>query len=417
MQWLVAQAHRALGEDIIITRVCIFIIGLLATWGLYLLVKLLFDHAIIAFLVAWSFTFSPVFYYYTLNPLPDNFALCMAIWSMYCFYVFQKSSRWQMAIASALFLMLATLAKLPFILFGTIPFVYIIQYFFTNKKDKDNIFYFIKFSLLFVIFILPALAWYIWVIPTWSGNGVIKGIFDNQIPWEKTRAILAYHFKIMFPKRLMTFAIVPFFLLGSIAFLWRKKIIQHLPLVFGILMIIFYFFYEINMIDIVHDYYMMPFLPYLYLATAYGFTIFWKQVCQSNFAKIGLLTYTLFIIPAVCYSTAQGYWSIEESGPDNSLFLHYKDLRKVVPNHERCIILNDISTYIFPYKVDKECFIFFDDYLPVGWIKDMIQNKNVKYMYSNSRKIDTAAAVQPYLDSLILQRGTIKVFKLKNSFQ
>ncbi len=413
MQWLIAQVHRVLGEDIMITRICIFMIGLWATWGLYLLVRLLFRHALVAFLVAWSFTFSPVFYYYTLNPLPDNFALCMVIWSIYYFYKFQQQNEWVNAVASAFFLLIATLAKLPFILFGIIPFTYIIQYFISNKKNKDNFTYCLKFSFLFIVLIAPALAWYAWVIPTWNGNGVIKGIFDNQIPWEKTRSILYYHLQVMFPKRLMTLAIIPFFGLGVVAFLRHPNKAKHLPLLFGGLMIIFYFLYEINMIDIVHDYYMMPFLPYLFLTVAYGFQLFLEKIFKTDKAKIALLVYSLLAMPYICYASAQPHWSIEASGSDNSLFLYYEDLRKAVPNEERCIILNDISTYIFPYKVDKQCYIFFNDHLPAGWIKDMIQNKGVKYMYSDSRKVDENPEVQPYLDSLLLQRGTIKVFKLK----
>lgn len=413
MQWLIAQAHRTFGEAIIITRICIFIIGLFTTWGLYLLVHLLLKHRIIAFLTAWSFTFSPVFYYYTLNPLPDNFALCMAIWSVYYFYLFKKTNHWIQAFGSAFFLSVATLAKLPFILFGTIPLVYIVQYFFTNIKSKENLIYFIKFSILFILLIIPALAWYVWVIPTWSGNGVIKGVFDNQIAWGKTLSILEYHLKIMFPKRLMTFAILPFFLVGLCVALWRKKISQQLPLVLGFLMIISYFLYEINMIDIVHDYYMMPFLPYLFLSVAYGLRFFWDNILKQQYAKTMLLAYCIFIMPYVCYASAQRYWSIEESGPDSSLFLYYEDLRKAVPSTERCIILNDISSYIFSYKIDKQGFIFFNDHLPAGWVKDMIQNKGIKYMYSDSRKVDENPEIQPYLDSLILQRGTIKVFKLK----
>jgi hypothetical protein len=37
----------------------------------------------------------------------------------------------------------------------------------------------------------------------------------------------------------------------------------------------------------------------------------------------------------------------------------------------------------------------------------------VTYMYSDSRKVDERADFQPFIDSLIMQRGSVKVLKLK----
>ncbi|MBT3424425.1 MAG: hypothetical protein HN431_16600, partial [Bacteroidetes bacterium] len=80
MQWLFAQTYRVFGNDILLTRILSFMMGLFAVWGLYFLVLQIFRNKLVAVLAAWAFNFSPVFYYYTMNPLPDNFALCFAIW-------------------------------------------------------------------------------------------------------------------------------------------------------------------------------------------------------------------------------------------------------------------------------------------------------------------------------------------------
>ncbi len=65
-----------------------------------------------------------------------------------------------------------------------------------------------------------------------------------------------------------------------------------------------------------------------------------------------------------------------------------------------------------PYQIDKQGYVFDKDDLPAMWIEDMILRRRATYMYSDSRKVDTSAAVLPYLDSLIIQAGTIKVFRL-----
>ena len=46
-------------------------------------------------------------------------------------------------------------------------------------------------------------------------------------------------------------------------------------------------------------------------------------------------------------------------------------------------------------------------------LKNLIQNKNVKYMYCDVRTIDTAADIKPYLKKLIMERGSVKVWELE----
>lgn len=43
----------------------------------------------------------------------------------------------------------------------------------------------------------------------------------------------------------------------------------------------------------------------------------------------------------------------------------------------------------------------------------MIKNYNVEYMYSDSREVDESLEFQQYVNQLILEAGTIKVFELK----
>ena len=89
-------------------------------------------------------------------------------------------------------------------------------------------------------------------------------------------------------------------------------------------------------------------------------------------------------------------------------------LRNLVPNDEKCIMLNDVSTYVFSYLIDKQGYIFQDDYLPMAWIEDMVKNNHVHYMYSDSRKVDGSPEFQPFVESIIFEKGTMKVFKLKS---
>ncbi|NJN33158.1 MAG: hypothetical protein HC817_01805 [Saprospiraceae bacterium] len=110
------------------------------------------------------------------------------------------------------------------------------------------------------------MAWYAWAIPTWGGNGIVKGIFDNQIDWVESRKILEYHWRVIFPETLLNRAAVGFFILGFFALILRGRLFKlgAFEVAFGSLFVVFYLLYELNMIHIIHDYYMMPFLPHLF---------------------------------------------------------------------------------------------------------------------------------------------------------
>ena len=106
-------------------------------------------------------------------------------------------------------------------------------------------------------------------------------------------------------------------------------------------------------------------------------------------------------------------WSIEKTYFNPDVLLYSEELRDAVPDDEQCIILNDMSGYIFSYRIDKMGHVFDNDQLPLGWIKDMVQNYGIKYMYSDSKNINENIDFQKFIDETILVKGTVKVFKLK----
>ncbi|MFW5821628.1 MAG: glycosyltransferase family 39 protein [Bacteroidota bacterium] len=85
MQWLGAMLYEIFGRHLIITRIYMFIVGLLTLLGIYKLLNTLFNNTLLALIGTWAFNFSPSFYYYTINPLPDNLALCLSVWGLVMF--------------------------------------------------------------------------------------------------------------------------------------------------------------------------------------------------------------------------------------------------------------------------------------------------------------------------------------------
>ncbi len=462
MQWTIAQVYYIFGEHLAITRICIFLIGCASMWGFFLLIRILFNDDWLALMATWSFTFSPIFFYYTVNPLPDNLALCAGIWSLAHYFRFRKTNNVRYLWSSAAWLSLAALAKLPFVLFGAVYFahacVLLIQ---RRAKFGANI---VRFLGIYALCALPALMWYVWVIPTWNGNGVIKGMFDHPISNQKYWAIWDYHRHVMFPKLLINWGTVAFFVVGAVAFFSKKRYLKarNIELAVGGLFLFAYLTYELNMIDTVHSYYMMPFLPFLFIIVAMGLKMMQNirniELTVGGLLLLTYLTYELNLIDAVpdysmmsflpflfiivtmglkmikniktsivqfatvilllllpmsTYFAVYDYWSLAQEGCNPALILYQEELRRAAPNDAPCIMLNDDSGFHFPYHLDKYGQVFTHSHLPTEWIADMIHRQGLRYMYSDCRAVDERPDVQPYLDSLVLQRGSIRVFRLK----
>jgi hypothetical protein len=119
----------------------------------------------------------------------------------------------------------------------------------------------------------------------------------------------------------------------------------------------------------------------------------------------------------LAFVTIDNYWSLRKSRVNHDLILHRQALRQAVPATETCIMLNDVSMHMFPYLVDKQGPVFSADNLPAAWVEDMIRRQHIRYMYSDARKVDENPAIVPFLDTLLMEKGSVRVYRLKTEAQ
>jgi Dolichyl-phosphate-mannose-protein mannosyltransferase len=414
MQWSVACLYKLLGESIVITRIYMFFLGLCTIGGVFFLGRILFKDDIIAGLMAWAFNFSPLFYYYTMNPMPDNLALCGSVWGIAWFFEFLKSERYRHAVYSAVFLCLSVLAKLPFVVFYAPVGIYLLQKVVQTSLPRSG--KQILAGSIYLASLLPAMMWYAWVIPGWSGNKVLSGALEQPLSALEAFDIAQFNVFEFLPKMLLNFGAVPFFIAG-IYFLFKNKAYRkeefRLLAVSG-LGVLLYFGFEMNVIRKNHDYYMMPFLWPVFVLVGYGIKNWW----YGSKAKKSLTVVLLLLLPLIAFFTVDKNWSVKRSFFCNpALIENREELRNAVPRDEMCIMQNDISMHIYPYALDKIGPVFSKDELPSEWVDDMIRRLHIRYMYSDARKVDENPAVVPYLDTLLLERGTMRVYRLKTAEQ
>jgi 4-amino-4-deoxy-L-arabinose transferase-like glycosyltransferase len=409
LQWGVAALQRLLGtEHIALTRICLFLLGLCSSWGFFALCRSLFADALLAALATWAFHFSPLFFYYSINPLPDNLALCGALWGMAWFFRWRSSGLWWQALLSALCLSIGVAAKLPFIVFYATPGLYLLLRMAQNRWRAPLAP--LGYGLLFLALLAPTLLWYAWVIPGWAGNGIVQGVLDNRIPWAEVGRILLNYLHYMFPNVILGFsAVLPF--AAGMYHAWRDGLYRR-PVFWLLgasgLAVLAYVGFELNMISTVHDYYLMPIMIPVFLLLAYGLKKWWHG--NRNTRRLAALV--LALCPLLAFTSTYISWDMARTGGNPALLEHRLALQKAVPVQGPCVMLNDRSQHIYPYALDKFGPVFHSDGLQPEVLDDLIRNHGVRYLYSNSRSTDENPAFAPYLDSLLLEAGNMRVFKV-----
>lgn len=406
MQYCIAQVLRLLGEKILTVRICMFLIFCLTSFGFFYLVRDIFESNLVAICGTYFLQLSPLFYYYAFNPLPDNLALCGTIWYLYFILKYRRNKTLNFAFLAGFSLLIATLAKLPYLMYAIVSI-----FFFTKKiiiqkqlSKKNFLSAFVQFSML-----IPALLWYSWVMPAWEGNSVLGGIFQNALPWSEYKEILHYH-RIVILNRLLLYAPVWLFMLIGVFVFWKKVAGRKWMLsLIGICLL--FWVLELNAINVIHDYYMMPFLPCFYILISAGILFLIRhQVRYLSF----LVLIAVIWAPFDTYESTYGKWGMDHDGFNANIYANKQVLKEAVPSHELCIILNDRSQSIFSYNVDNMGHIFYNDEMPVEWIGDMIDNYGITHMYSDSRKIDKDPAFSKFVDTLLLDIGGVHVYKLRD---
>ena len=404
MQWSFATVYKIFGNHFIISRILTFLISLLTALGFYFLLKYLFNNEIIGLIGAWALTFSPAFFYYAVTPLPDNFALCLGIWAVAIFLKSLPNASWKSTVFSAFLMSLAMASKLPFILFYAIPFGFYLQKIYQRKLLLKD---FYK-GLIWIGLFLPTLIWYLWVIPTWQGNGIVAGILDLAKSPNELIDILLHNLFSNLPELILNVGAVPLFIAGFY-FLFKRKAYKHhlfFPTFLWSFLTLLYFLFELNMIGKVHDYYLFPFYPFLFILVSYG--AFWL------FQKSRIITTILLIsLPVFAFARMQGRWNEADPRFNKVLLTHKTVLRNLSKKDDLIIVGNDASYAIFFYHLDRKGWAFAENRLTPNDLISMI-NQGAKYLYSDANLVNENPEIKAITGTPIYEIDKLKVYKLNN---
>ncbi len=395
MQWLFSWPYRLLSDHPAISRVLTFLMSIVSLLAFYQLVMQLSQSKLLAAVASYCLAFSPLFYYYSINPLPDNMALMFALLGLAA--ISNSRVSWQRFAVAAVFLSLAAACKLPFIVFGAALLPTWLSWCRTAPKNA------VITALIVLLVFIPTLTWYVWVIPTWDGNMVLNGGWDNP---SNSLDILKTVWTMMLPEMLLNYASVPFFVLGIWQFIKRKMWTRSAlwPVLLTTPLVVAYYLFEMHAIGKGHDYYMMPFVPILFLTVALGahFVLGLKPPLRK------WILLPILVLPITCFLKADVRWA---NGANQGQWIHAQALRNAIPKGSLCVAGNDVSQRIHHYALRRKGWAFMDDSLPEERLKEYI-HQGADYLVSTSKAIEENAAIRPYLGEIVFNSKEIRAYRL-----
>ncbi|MBX2906281.1 MAG: glycosyltransferase family 39 protein [Taibaiella sp.] len=410
MQWLFALAFKIFGPHVVISRLLSFGLGMLSVYGMFFISARVLNDKLYGAATAWAFCFSPVFHYYTVNPMPDNFALCLSIWGIAAFLSYTRSRRMHILIVSTFLLGVSALVKLPYVMFMAFPVSWLIIQFLSGQLNARVLLY-AGFAVGFSL--LPALFWYTAVVNTWGQLEVISGVLGaGKTLWELTYILQGTIISVL-PELLINYAALPFFLVGFWALIKQGALKNWIRSPFGILLLVLiaYYLYEMAAIDTVHDYYLLPFLPLLFLIVGVG--IKWSL---SHFPKRWLWVTAvscLLLMPVTAFVRCYSRWDVKTDTGFARVFYDYKDIIiSATPDNALCVIGADQSDMVLLYYADRVGWTY--DYHGLDEAKLLTYiRQGARYLYATDNLPDDPA-VRAHLKGLILQQENLRIYSLRD---
>lgn len=408
MQWIFAQVQKISGSEIISSRLLSFFIGCGTLVFIFLWLRILIKEPLIAALTTWCLGFSPSFYYYLVCPIPDNFALMLGVAGLWSSARWHQNSSSGLMVLTAFFIGLSTLVKLPFILLLVYPGIIIIRA--AQKQRTLSLFLINGFILLAGL--IPALIWYTSVIPTWEGNGIVQGAFGGDFSFREWWGYLRHNMISVLPELVLNYGSVLFFMAGLyIVFSRKGHTSDHFwPLFWTGSGTIAYFLFELNMIKNVHDYYLFPMFPFIFLLVGIGLKSLWNK---QGFKWRILCVVLILILPFLAYLRINQRWNLERNPGFNPVFLEHKqNLRAIIPEDALVITGNDNSTFIHLYYLDRKGWVYSENNLSQSNLQAMI-DLGAQFILTDSPEIWNHPDLKIYFNEEVWSHPDLKVFSLQ----
>ena len=399
-QWIIAQFDKVFGYYMLNTRLLSFVFFVSLLLGFYKLL-LQFTSNTAALIGNALLCFSPLLHYYCVNPIPDVLALSLSVWALYLHFLYQQEAGIKNYLLFVIFISLATLCKLPFILFGTVVIIP------AWKKRKQGEWKQVMLEMIILLIgLFPAALWYIQAAASWKGNPVTGGLLQNDKDLITLLDYAWFTLTSSVPELLTNFAACLLLFAGIYRYSSLKNKGSHItaPLLVPFISFLLFYLYEINLIEKTHDYYLLPFLPFLFLVVTYGANQ-WIGQGRSKWVLVFVC-----IAPITAWLRIDHRWNVRSPGYNTDLLEKQELFRQLIPEHEKCIVYYDHSRFISLYFLKRQGYSLEENELDQALLHDLY-DKDCRFLLSEDISLDLNKF--PDYDLQKIYAGKLLLFKIK----
>jgi hypothetical protein len=241
-------------------------------------------------------------------------------------------------------------------------------------------------------------------------NGVAQGILDNDKTFIQLLDILKFNVVSTLPELLVNYATFPLFIIGLyyVFKALKKNNRIHFSLASIGVLCIAYFLYELNMIDKVHDYYLFPFLPLLFIVVAKAADV----ILENKASKLKyLILLAVVLCPITAYLRCNTRWNSQSPGFPKEYLFEKKNLQKIIPYNARVVVFNDDSRSIVLYNLKRHGWSYGKYGFQRETLKDNIKN-GARYLITDL-PLDTNQAICHHLDKLLFSKNNLTLYSIK----
>jgi hypothetical protein len=192
LQWLISVAWDVFCEQVLVLRLLMFGISWLSVWATYGIARRLLANDWLGAWAATALAFSPLFFYYSWNPMPDNLALCLALWALWGYLRHWQTQKWPFLVLMGLCGMFAVLVKFPFIIALFVAGLHALSAM-PWRQWRTQTRQWLAASLPAVVLLLavvPGYLWYgIYIKDNWYAQVMLFAVHEN-LPYPQGQALV-----------------------------------------------------------------------------------------------------------------------------------------------------------------------------------------------------------------------------------
>ena len=410
---VLANIYQFTGEQYWVQRSYCLFLHILGIWGIFLLSYKLSSNLLMSNLVAWIYAWSPMLFYYAITALPDDLALPASIFGLYFFIAWFE--KWVLNEARAsiemvlclFFVTIAGLTKIQYLALGFFVATYVFM-----QRHHLKPFHWLAFGLFGSIATSISISWYIyarWLIQK-SGLTDFGLGFNPVTDFSDGISILVSNLTSSLPELILNYASFIGLIAGGY-FLYKRNIGNSaLRISFFVWAGVFVVYHLIELGQMRHhDYYMMPYLPILAIASAYGSF----HLLNTKYRVVALVL--IVIQPVLAFARIVPSRFNSEATGANKVFYDapaLEKLRHCVPNNASCIVGPDNSRAIYFYFLHKKGFGFGEEGLNEAQVESYVDN-GAEYLFTSSSELAKSPHFLPYIQSKIYNDDCFFVYSLK----